>query len=136
MSPKRSKFYLIDSTIWVRFLRGQDPALKEKLSALIFKDKALTTEIIIMEILRGAVSKKEFDYLRDDFTALPKVSMDTKSWNIAWRLGFELRKSGLTLPAVDGCLASIAMANNLVILHSDKHFKMIAEKTQLKQESC
>lgn len=130
-----SNLYLIDSTVWINFLRTPKTALKDKLSALILEDRALTTEIIIMEILRGVLSEKEYNFLYEDFISLPRVSTNINSWNIAWKLSFSLKKRGLIIPIVDVILTSLAITNDLTIIHNDKHFKLLANVSDLKEKS-
>lgn len=124
--------YLIDTTVWVKFLRGIEPSLKEKLSPLILEGKAFTTELIIMEILRGAKSEKEYNTLYEDLIALPLLSLDSYVWEIAWKTGYTLRRTGVNIPLTDVLIASVAMRYKGTLMHSDKHFKLIARHTTLR----
>jgi predicted nucleic acid-binding protein len=129
MSPER---YLVDTTLWVRFLRGSDSGLKDRLSSLTLEDRAFTCDIIIMEILRGAVSEKEFKSLREDFLSLPQLAIDHGIWEEAWRMTFILRKKGVNAPAVDVLISAVASHHKCTLLHADKHFELIAKYTDLK----
>lgn len=127
-----NRVYLVDTTVWVKFLRGIEPSLKEKLSSLVLEGKAFTTEIIIMEILRGAKSDKEYNSLYEDLTALPQLSLDSHVWEIAWKVGYNLRKAGVNVPMTDILIASIAVRHKAILMHSDKHFKLITKHTTFK----
>lgn len=124
--------FLIDSTIWVRYLRGNEAALKEKIVALVAADRACTSEVIMLEILRGARSEKDFKTLRHDFLALPQLPMTAEAWERAWGLAYALRKAGANVPLADTVIAALAIHHGCTLLHSDRHFGMIAEQSELK----
>jgi hypothetical protein len=85
-----------------------------------------------MEILRGAKSDREYQMLREDLLALPQVSIDQKVWEAAWKNSYKLRKSGINAPMADVLISSIAIYYKLTLMHSDKHFNLIAKHTELK----
>ncbi len=85
-----------------------------------------------MEILRGAKSDGEYNILYDDLTALPQLSLDSNVWETAWKTGYKLRKAGVNVPLVDILISSIAIYHKVILMHSDKHFKLIAKHTNLK----
>jgi len=107
--------FLIDTSAWVLFLRG-DETIEERLTDLIREERAYTNELILLELLRGARSKKEHKMLQDDFNALPSAAFDNRVWQQAYGLAFALRQSGINVPIVDTLIASIASANNLALL--------------------
>ncbi len=124
--------FLVDTTVWVKFLRGEDKKLREKLSALVLHNRAYTSEIIIMEILRGARSDREYRMLYDDFRALPYLPVNTDVWETAWKTAYKLRKKGLTIPLADVIIVSTALHYNCVLMHSDKHFDPAARHLKLR----
>jgi predicted nucleic acid-binding protein len=124
--------YLVDTTLWVKFLRGSDNGLRERLSSLTLEDKAFTCDVIIMEILRGALSEKEYKSLREDFLALPQLAIDRGTWEEAWKMSFVLRKKGVSVPAVDVLISAVASHHKCVLLHADRHFDLISKHTDLK----
>jgi len=129
MSPER---FLVDTTLWVKFLRGLDSGLRERLSSLTLEDRVFTCDIIIMEILRGALSEKNYSALREDLVALPQLAIDHAIWEEAWKMAFVLRKKGANVPAVDIIIAAVASHNKCILMHADKHFGLIAKHTNLK----
>jgi len=131
MTPER---YLIDTTIWIRFLWGGDEALRDKVSTLVLKNSACTSEIIIMEILRGAKSDKEFRMLYNDLLALPQLSINKEVWELAWKNSYKLRKKGLNIPMADIIIISTAEFYDCILLHSDTHFSLAEKHIKLKTE--
>lgn len=124
-----SEKFLVDTTIWIKYLRGLDPSLKERISSLALEDRIFTSEIIILEILRGAESDKEYDMLYEDLLALPQVPVTYEVWETAWKISYKLKKEGLNIPIADILISSIALYYKLTLIHSDKHFSLTATHT-------
>lgn len=129
MSPEK---YLIDTTIWVGYLRGLDASLKDRLGPLVLEGRACTSDVIIMEILRGAKSDREYSMLYEDFLALPRLETDERVWETAWKAAYKLRKGGVNVPLTDVLIASIAVRHGCALMHSDKHFRVISGRMGLK----
>ena len=129
MSPER---FLVDTTVWVKYLRGLDSGLKEHIRLLALEERAYTSEIIIMEVLRGAKSDKEYNMLYQDFLALPFLKTDTDVWETAWRTAYNLRRNGVNIPMVDVLIAAAAMYHKCTLMHSDRHFNLLAKHMGLK----
>lgn len=126
--------FLIDSTIWVKYLRGLDASLKDKISSLILNESAYTSEVIIMEILRGAKSDKEYTMLRNDFLALRQLEINHEVWETAWGLAYKLRKKGVNVPLTDVLISALSLHYKCILLHSDKHFSLISKHADLKEK--
>ena len=71
-------------------------------------DKLATTPIVIMEILRGAKSLKEYDKLNKDLAALRSFDLSAKVWERACKLSYTLRHKGLNAPLTDTLIAAVA----------------------------
>ncbi|HEC98694.1 MAG TPA: PIN domain nuclease [Nitrospirae bacterium] len=124
--------FLIDTSIWVKYLRGMDESVRDRLSTLVLKNCAYTTDIIIMEILRGAKSEKEYKMLYNDFLALPELSINKEVWELSWRNAYKLRKKGLNIPMADVIIASTAAHYDCTLIHSDRHFPLTEKHLNLK----
>ena len=128
----RDEGFLIDTTVWVDYLRGRDDSVRDRVASMVNEDRAFTAEIIILEILRGAKSEKEYRMLREDFLALPRLPMDPEAWETAWRNSFLFRKKGLNIPIVDTLVSSLAIRHDCTLVHADRHFSQLAEYVQIK----
>ncbi|WP_291322844.1 PIN domain-containing protein [Desulfonatronospira sp.] len=125
---------LVDTTVWVHYLRGGNPEVKDRIVPLILENRLATADIIIMELLRGVNSEKNFQILHDDLVALPRLVMDAATWKLAWKSGYQLRKAGVNVPLADTLIAVIAVQYGCVLLHSDQHFSMLSDTLELRQE--
>jgi predicted nucleic acid-binding protein len=126
---------LVDTTVWIHFLRGAGTQFQERLVPLIMTDRVATTPVVIMEILRGAKSQKEYDKLSKDLAALRSFELSAKVWERACKLGYTLRQKGINTPLADTLIAAVAQEYNALLLHDDRHYEMIASITHLKHES-
>lgn len=125
---------LVDSSVWIHFLRGSGVQYQERLVPLIMADRLATLPVIIMELLRGATAQKQYDKLHNDLKALLCFELTDKIWQRAYKLGFTLRQKGLNIPLTDSVIAAVALEHDLLLLHDDKHYEMIASATSLKHE--
>jgi len=130
----KNEIVLADSSVWIHFFRGTGVQYQERLVPLIMADRLATTPVIIMELLRGASAQKEYDKLHKDLHALRLFELSVNIWQRACKLGFTLRQKGLNIPLTDTLIAAVALENNLLLLHDDRHYEMIASVTALKQE--
>ncbi len=128
----KSERFLIDTTVWIKFFRGTDESLKDRITTLVLQNCAYTSEIIVMEILRGAKSEKEYRMLYDDFTALPFLSIDRDVWELSWKNAYKLKKKGVTIPLADIIIASTALHYDCILMHSDKHFDLVCRPLKLR----
>jgi predicted nucleic acid-binding protein len=60
------------------------------------------------------------------------VPIDDEMWGKASRLGFTLRKAGLTVPFPDLLVAQAALAGGLEVWHTDEHFDLSSRATTLR----
>jgi hypothetical protein len=102
---------------------------------VIAAGRAITTQIVVMEILIGARTEEQYRDLQEDFSALRLVPINAATWQQATRLGFDLCRGGLSIPTTDLLIATAALAYDAAVLHADRHFDLIATRTLLRVES-
>ncbi len=89
----------------------------------------------MLELLSGTRSEREFRELKEELEALAFLEITPAVWERAFRLGYELRRAGLTLPMVDVLLAALALEHGCLLLHADRHFDALARHHPLRVES-
>jgi predicted nucleic acid-binding protein len=67
--------------------------------------------------------------------ALHQIPRDEANWETAIQLAFGVRQGGKMIPCTDVLIASAAIVNNCTLLHSDRHFDVMAENTCLNVRS-
>ncbi len=63
---------LVDTSAWIASFRETgNQKLKEYLREALDLDRVVTTNIVILELLQGCKSRKEYDALKDRLDILP-----------------------------------------------------------------
>ena len=127
--------YCIDTSIIVEFLRGNE-AIENKINTIIYNGlNIFTTYITLCELYKGAFlhSKKE-DKIKDLNVFIQNssiINFTITSCQIFGELYFNLSKKGKIIPESDLMIASIARANNLILITRDKrHFENLGIKVE------
>lgn len=117
---------LIDTSAWIAsFKKTGNHELKEFMRQTIVSGLAVTSPVIILELLQGCRTVEEKDALKIKMESLDVLPITLSVWEQAYELGFLLRRKGLTIPTVDLIIAALAIENKSLLLHHDDHFEMI-----------
>jgi predicted nucleic acid-binding protein len=133
----RDDLFLVDTSIWLEVLppgRG-DPALRNRIDALLSADRVATTGMVRLELLGGARSEEEWERLSRLLYALHHLPVREEHWQEAARMGFQLRRQGVAVPFTDLLIGAVAVLARAVLVHRDRHFDFIASHLPLKVES-
>jgi predicted nucleic acid-binding protein len=126
---------LVDTSVWIDFLRGVDSSERRLLHKLIEDEEDIAlTGIILTEILQGVKEEKQFNVIRDYLMELPIYEpKNSFTYADAAYLYRECRKKGKTIRSTIDCLiAAICLENDLTILHKNTDYDGIGECTGLK----
>ena len=129
--------FLVDTSVWLEVLPpGRNAeALRQRIDALLAEDLVATTGMVRLELLGGARSSEEWARLGGLLAALHFLPATDADWDESARLGFELRRQGITVPFTDILIAAISLQAGTTLLHRDRHFDLIAAHTSLQVES-
>lgn len=125
---------LVDTSVWVDFLRGEDSSQRRVLHRLIEDEADISiTEIIFTEILQGIKNDREFQAIKDYLLEFPIYRpKGIETYLHAARIYRDCRKKGKTVRrTVDCIIAAICIENDLVLLHKDSDFDLIQAYTGL-----
>jgi predicted nucleic acid-binding protein len=126
--------FLIDSSAWIEYLRPNgSQRVKERIRNILQQEKAVCCGIVVVEILRGAKTEKDFQMLRNALTALPQIPIDATVIERAAKWGFLLDRKGKDVSTTDLLIAS-ASYKQASIVHLDRDFQMIAAVVELEEE--
>jgi len=132
---KKSGMILVDSSVWVDFLRGEKSVPSKILHHLIESEEDISiTEIILTEILQGIKEDRDFQAAKDYLLNFPIFSpQGIETYLKAARIYRECRKRGKTVrKTVDCIIAAICIENDLVLHHNDSDYAQIEACTALK----
>ena len=119
---------LIDTTVWIAWLRDRDTQTTRHLDMLLDEGEALLTPVVLQEILQGAKSAKALDTLQKRFQPLPMLSPTPETYAKAGALYAHCRWQGITPRSPhDYLIAQIAVENQVPLLHDDRDFLFIAQ---------
>lgn len=126
------KLVLVDTSAWIEALRPSGSKdVKEKIEILLGEDCVAISGIIKLELLSGARTEKEYRELSEDLEGLHYVPTHEDVWRHSYRLSRDINKEGLSIPATDLLIASVAITAGCAIMHLDKHFTLLAKHSPL-----
>ncbi|MYG12385.1 MAG: PIN domain nuclease [Gammaproteobacteria bacterium] len=122
--------YLVDTSVWIDYIRGRDDAHVHFLRDLLANPLAVSiTPLIYMEILQGARDRAAFERLQDYFNGQRFVDFEQPADSHAAAAGiyFDCRLRGVTVrSSIDCLIAQSAIESDLTLLHHDQDFRRIA----------
>ena len=121
--------YLVDTSVWVSYLRAGPIGPLAELEVLLENPLACgICDQILMEILQGARDESAFRKLGRYFGGqrLYRFADPTHSHMEAARLYLRCRRGGVTVrSALDCLIAQCALEHDLTLLHADRDFEHI-----------
>ena len=127
-----TELVLIDTSAWIHALRKSGPAgPREAVARLLTERRAATTGMVMLELLGGTRSRKEYQELFEDLRSLHDLPVTDETWTAACLLSHDIRQKGFQIPATDHLIASVAIANRCELLHADRHFDLLAKHSRL-----
>jgi predicted nucleic acid-binding protein len=129
-----AEMYLVDSSVWIEYLRAKGSALaKQRTREILQKEEAVCCGIVVVEVLRGARNEKDFLDLKESLLFLPQIPISEEVIARASEWGYALDRKGKIVSTTDLFIAAAAY-KQATILHSDSHFEVIAQEFGLDQE--
>ena len=131
--------YLVDTSVWVDYIRGTDSPVVDFLDSLLLAPMSVgISNHIYMEILQGAKSEAAFNKLQMYFSTQQFYSFadPQNSYEAAAFIYFSCRRQGITVrSSIDCLIAQCALENELILLHHDKDYKNLEKVIpQLRQK--
>ena len=127
---------IFDTSVWIDFFKntGSKEAILLEEYVKYASQNVLLTPTIIQEILQGVRTEQEFIQKR---RVLQSYNLLKPDWEItsivAAKLYFDLRKKGVTIRKSTDCLiAQIAIQNDVLLVHIDSDFELIAQNSSLR----
>jgi predicted nucleic acid-binding protein len=120
---------LVDTTVWIDWLRGKETGPTRALALLLEEGEAALCPVILQELLQGAVNAAALRTLRSRFGALPMLVPlpPVEQHALAGELYARARWSGVTPRSPHDCLvAATAVAAGVPLLHDDRDFVTLA----------
>ena len=125
---------LIDTTVWIDFFAGRQLPHVAALERLIKgREDICICGIILTEVLQGIRGKSEFRKTKELFNTMLFLPMPYSVFLGAAEIYRTLRRKGITIRnSIDCLIASVAIENDIVLLHNDRDFIPIEKHLGLK----
>jgi len=125
---------LVDTTVWIDFFSGRELPHVTALESLITNREDLCIcGIILTEVLQGIRERREYEKTKSLFKPMILLPMPYRVFLEAANIYRSLRRKGITIRnSVDCMIASVAIENDIVLLHNDKDFVPIEKHFRLK----
>ena len=125
---------LIDTTVWIDFFAGRELLHVAVLERLIKnREDICICSIILTEVLQGIRGKGEFRKTKELFNAMIFLPMPYSVFLVAAEVCGTLRRKGIAIRnSVDCMIASVAIENDIILLHNDRDFIPIEKHFGLK----
>jgi predicted nucleic acid-binding protein len=119
---------LVDTGVWIDWLRGESSAAAGALTALLDEGEACIAPVILQELLQGARSLAALQTLRRRFLALPMLrGADVAATHAqAGEIYARCRWQGITPRSPHDCLiVATAVEHGVPLLHEDCDFTVL-----------
>ena len=125
---------LVDTSVWVDVLRDRTGEMRAALDRALDGDDVVLTRFQQLELLQGARDEREWNLLHEYLGAQEYLECGPGSWSDAARIYFDLRRAGKTIRSpIDCCIAQIAIDHDVILLHRDRDFEVIAALRPIRQ---
>jgi predicted nucleic acid-binding protein len=130
---------LVDTSVWVDFLRGVDTPARAAVRALIADrfDELVLCEPIVMELMAGATDPAALHRIGQLADGLPSVDVEPLlDFRAAAALHRLARSNGETVRSIVDCLiAAVALRHGVTLVHKDRDFEVLGRVTGLRHRS-
>jgi hypothetical protein len=127
---------LIDSSLWIEYYRPTGRMSVQKgIQDILRRDAVATMAMVVIEVLRGALTQEGYREIESDLTALHWLEVSVDVARRAARIGFDLERAGQRVPATDLLIAATAIEHAHTLWHDDRHFEVIARHSELAQQA-
>lgn len=117
---------LPDTSVWVHYFRRPvRPRLQFRMQQLTVSDSLATCDVVRLELLRGAKDDEDFTRIDRLLNAARRLPTGDREWEEAIRLGYRLKRTGVTIAVTDLLIAVVAMTYNVTLVHADDGFEQM-----------
>jgi predicted nucleic acid-binding protein len=123
---------LVDSSVWIDFLRSGRSQESQLLEKLLQEDHVCLFDIIRAELLSGARNEPEYRMLEERLASLPLLEIPHGFWNQVALSRFRLARQGLQCSIPDIAIAVMARSQGCPLLTLDRPLMQAAKLLRVK----
>jgi len=121
---------VVDTSAWISFFRGDAAAIR-RVDPLLAAGEVAVTGPILAEVLSGALSRAEYDRLRDLFWGLDRLIDPPELWERIAEARYSLARKGHQASLVDLSIALACLDGGHTLVTRDRDFRPIARAFSL-----
>jgi hypothetical protein len=120
---------LVDSSVWIDYLRGTASQQTDRLDALLGAEPLATGDLMLTEVLQGFGSERQFGIALRLLTSLSVVDIAGRDIAVQAARNFRaLRAQGVTVrKTIDTLIATRCIEGGYSLLYSDRDFDPFVE---------
>jgi len=125
---------VVDSSVWIDYFIGKNTPEVKKLDSLLGEEPVAIGDLMLIEVLQGFRTDKDFRKAKELLMSLVIVNMLDTAIALKSATNFRtLRKKGITIrKTIDTIIATYCIENKSPLLHSDKDFQPFHKHLKLK----
>ena len=131
---QRTLQFLLDSSIWVEFLRKSPHPARARALALMRTRLARLSWVVIGELHHGARSAEETRMIDELAATVPFLAERQGLWAEAGRAANRLRKTGRSVGLADCYLGVLARESSAILITRDRDFESIGAELKIPVE--
>jgi predicted nucleic acid-binding protein len=125
MNRSSSDLVLVDTSIWLQFLRVPSSSEGLTLARLMNEGVVATTGIIFAEVLVGSRSRQHFDRLADPLRRMHFLETTREVWERVADLAFTLKVRGASIRLPDIIIGAVALEYGCRLFARNSDFQRI-----------
>jgi predicted nucleic acid-binding protein len=120
---------LADSGVWIDYFRGAKTEQTEKLNAMLGVEPIVVGDLILMEVLQGFTSDRDFKIAERLLSSFRQVDMAGRKIAIQAAKNYRfLRSKGISIrKSIDVFIATWCLESGCALLHCDRDFEPFTE---------
>ena len=124
---------LVDSSVWIAFLRDDGGPELDVLGELVSDGRAATTDVVLLEVLAGPTDERHAARLARFLAGAELLrQLSPGDAEEAAALYRACRRAGETPRSLNDCLvAAVAIRSGVPVLHRDRDFDVLSRHTAL-----
>lgn len=126
--------FLLDSSVWIEFLRGSGHAGRTRADALLDARQARLSWIVVGELMHGTRSAEERRMITDLTATVPFLGDRPDLWAEAGRVANRIGKNGRRVRLADCYLGVLARAHAAILITRDRDFELIGSDLKIPVE--
>ena len=116
---------VVDSSVWIEYLRTPDSQHGRALDSLLDRKEALVTGVVIAEVVQGVRSAQQRTAVADYLLRLPYSDLSKEGWSHAGELAYQMRRQGQTPGLADLAIATVAIEGGHELYTLDADFQRV-----------